>query len=356
MTARTMGLLCVVWVSGCVLPDYEVGNATEQGATKENKDAGTTTAKDEKPISMLPGADEACASCLTDNCQTERDDCGADCAALKWPVSPAWKVTDQADSFVRCLAMQCEDSCKVSWGCNDNYVLPLPRDNAFPITIRVTGALSGNEIAGVSVSACQGLDPSCSDDLGLVSSGVTDATGRALLTLSSGFDGYFLLDVQQEQADGSKYVPMTVKWSEQLYRVESELTASLFEAPLISALANGVEKIMPGTGNFIFKSQNCLPERYVGKAGANASAAGVKVSYTALGKGSRVYYVTGGFAIDPDATDTSTAGAGFGGVFNVTPGPVSVTGVHDGVGVSTGGFPMRADTLGAVFMLPKAKR
>jgi hypothetical protein len=362
MNARTLRLLCVVLVSGCVLPDYEVGGATEGSASRDKQDAGGgtrdsgMTSKDQRAaVQALAGADEDCERCVIDHCQAERSECGDDCARLEWPVSPAWKVTDRAESFVKCLAMQCEDTCKVSWGCSDNYSLPQPRAD-FPVTIRVTAAVSGYQIDGAKVTACQGLDPSCADNVGSVSASVTNGTGEAVVTLPRGFDGYFLVDVEKEQANGATYVPMTVKWSEQVFRTEASLTVSMFEPALIEALAVGVEKIEAGKGNFIFKAQNCLPEPFVGEVGANASADGVVISYTSLGKKSQVYYVTSGFAIDRNLTATSVAGGGFGGVFNVTPGPVSVTGVHEGEGVTTGGFPMRANTLGAIFLLPKAKR
>src|SRR5262245_32495922 len=124
MNARTLGLLCVVWATGCVLPDYEVRGASEQSATKDDKDAGST-AMSQRPATqaLREGADDECERCVVDSCQAQRSECGDDCGKRMWPVSPAWRVTDSAKDFVKCLAMRCEDQCKVTWGCNGNYTL-----------------------------------------------------------------------------------------------------------------------------------------------------------------------------------------------------------------------------------------
>ena len=74
MIARTLRLLCVVWVSGCVLPNYEVGSASEQGASKDTKDAGRDGSS--SAGALLMGADDSCERCVMDNCQMDRSDCG----------------------------------------------------------------------------------------------------------------------------------------------------------------------------------------------------------------------------------------------------------------------------------------
>src|SRR6185312_14630512 len=149
MNARTLWFLCLVVVSGCVLPDYEIGGAAEGSASRDQKDAGSGEGEGNmasgKGQALLAGADEACERCVVDNCQSERSDCGDACSRFNWPVSPAWTVGEQSEAFVKCLAMQCEDNCKVTWGCTENYSLPQPRDD-YPVTIRVTAAVSGYQI------------------------------------------------------------------------------------------------------------------------------------------------------------------------------------------------------------------
>ena len=94
----------------------------------------------------------------------------------------------------------------------------------------------------------------------------------------------------------------------------------------------------------------------VGKGAVNAEADDVVVNYYAPnGEGSRPYYTRNGLIIDLNAKETHADGGGFGGAFNVPAGSVSVTGTHKAVEVSSAGFPLRADTLGVVFLLPKAE-
>jgi hypothetical protein len=129
----------------------------------------------------------------------------------------------------------------------------------------------------------------------------------------------------------------------------------MFNASLIPALASSAEAVKQGKGHFIFKTQNCLPERFVGEE-AHAEADGVIVNYySPFGEGSKVYYTRNGLVIDLNATETHADGGSFGGAFNLAAGSVSVTGTYKAVEVSSAGFPLRADTLGVVFLLPKGK-
>lgn len=354
MKRLVLSLAAALLTAACVLPQYNVVGS------KRDRDAGTdsssspATSKDEKSV-LFADAPADCKSCVQDNCREQRQSCGEHCKDLDWPVSPAWTVNDEADPFVRCLAMQCEEQCKVSWGCNKKYRLAEPADD-YSITIRVTHAVRPNvKFEGVRVSACQDLDPSCQRGIGQVSSQTTNADSEAVLLLPRSFEGYFLVEpATMDEPD--PYLPMTVLWSQPLYRHESVLTVSMFNKSLVPALASTVEKVQAGKGNFIFKAQNCLPERYVGEGGANAEADDVVVNYySPNGEGSRVYYTRNGLIIDLNAHETHADGGSFGGAFNLAAGSVSVTGTHKAMEVASAGFPLRADALGVVFLLPKAQ-
>jgi hypothetical protein len=355
MKACVWSLLCALLATACVLPDYDVETSKdrERDASADTGPTGATSA--EQMVAILPNAEPECASCAKDNCVAEREACGADCADFKWPVSPAWQVSsDKADAYVRCLARQCDAQCGVLWGCAKNYVFPEARDAS--VTIRVTdAAMPGLEIEGIRVKACQDLDPSCQSAIGEASTAVTNAAGRAVLALPPSFEGYFFIEQAEPSADGNKYVPMTVVWSQPLYKIESLLTVSIFKEGLIPALASTAEKVLPGKGHMVFKAQNCLPQRYVDNPELNADAEGVIANYAPRGDGSRVYYTRNGLKISPEAENTSVDGAGFGGAFNLSPGSVSVTGVHEDVEVSNAVYTVRRDTLGIVFLLPKPR-
>lgn len=354
MNARVYSLLCALLAMACVLPDYEVVSSKSRPKPDAGSDSGPTGATSSELSKIFPEAPSECESCAKDNCEIERLSCGSDCDSFRWPISPAWRVDDRADEYVRCLAQKCDSQCDVLWGCAKNYSISEAEGSS--VTIRVTDAVSqGQEIEGIRVKACQDLDPACQIDIGQSSTNVTNAGGRAVLALPRSFDGYFLLEQNDPPAEGAAYVPMTVVWSQPLYKIEPVLTVSMFKVGVIPALANNNEKILPGKGHMVFKAQNCLPQRYVDNPDANASAEGVIANYAPMGEGSKVYYTRNGLKISPTATDTSYDGGGFGGAFNLSPGQVSVTAVHHDVEVSNAVYSVRTDTLGIVFMLPKTQ-
>jgi hypothetical protein len=349
MNARVWSLLWTVLGAACVLPEYSVV-PDSQKESPLTVDGGVSV--DEAP-GVLADAEPECQSCAQDSCEAELEACGGDCAELKWPVSPAWRVSDKADAYVRCLAKSCESPCNVLWGCARNYTFPPASDAS--VTIRVTDAAMNGELEGMRVKACTDLDPSCQRDIGQTSAAVTNASGRAVLALPPSFEGFFLVEQAEAPAEGEGYLPMTVTWSQPLYRVESLLTVSVFKAGLVTALASTAEKVSPGKGHLVFKAQNCLPERYVDDPEHSASADGVTVNYAPM-NGSKVYYTRNGLKISPDATNTTYDGLGFGGAFNLSPGSISVTGVHADAEVSNAVYTARADTLAVVFMLPRTGR
>jgi hypothetical protein len=334
-------LLCVLCgLSGCVLPDYNVLDDGKKSPTASNSVDGTAF------------GDAACNSCVKDHCEMEQESCGADCTELKWPVSPAWNVSDQADPFARCLVSQCESACNAQWGCVKNYRWP-DKDSGYSVTIRVNDALQeSRSIEGAKVTACQGRDPTCSVGMGQESSGTTDATGHVTLALTRDFVGYFLVDKASEG-----YVQMIASWSQPAYVVDNTFTLSLFKPAWIQAMASQVKvTVQKDVGHVIFKALNCLPLRYIGGDEINADAEGVSVSYTPRSENSSdVVYVQLGLQIDAAATMTSSEGQGYGGMFNLSPGAVTLSGSHDGLDMGSAGLPMRANNLGLVFLEPRAK-
>jgi hypothetical protein len=148
---------------------------------------------------------------------------------------------------------------------------------------------------------------------------------------------------------------MIVTWSEPIYRVEPVLTASMFKPSWIRGIASTAEKVLPGKGHLLVKAQNCLPERYVNDTNTNANAEGVIARYVALGDGSKIYYTGKGLTLNIEASSTLLEGNSFGGAFNLSPGPVTVTGSHADRNIYSGGFTMRADYIGAIFLVPNAR-
>jgi len=117
---RPAGRWACAWLAlvlhACVLPGFSFQN--------ENGDNGTAVV-----VVGLSGATDECRQRDVEQCQAERDACGAACDDYTWPVSPVWSVPDEADAYVRCLASRCE----THWGCLGNYTIPTPSETTYVI-------------------------------------------------------------------------------------------------------------------------------------------------------------------------------------------------------------------------------
>jgi hypothetical protein len=336
-------LLCSVLV-GCVLPEYRVFDS--------NTPSDTTMSPNMVPPSKtgIGNASTLCTACIAAKCTEERTECGEQCDELSLPVSPAWVVPDEADSFVQCLARECEEPCNVRWGCVGSYSFPVPA-NAYSVRVRVAEATSNRGVKGATVTACQGSDPNCGIGAGMDGSATTDADGYATLALRNDFFGYFVAD------GGDSYFVTTLMWSQPTYRVDTTFTINLFAKEWLDVLLQQVMvKKHDDAGHMIFRAENCLPLRYIGNDNANAEADGVIVNYAPNGPdSSRTFYTTYALSVDPVATATQAIGSGYGGAVNLPPGLVSIVGSHDNDTTMNAVVRIRPDALGLVMLVPNAK-
>lgn len=329
----------------CLLPGYEVSE--DQGVKSSNEiDAGSSVLE-----ASVTGADGACAACLASHCSAQRLACGDGCKTIAMPISPAMDISIDADAMLQCMVEQCDDTCNVRWGCVDKYVWPnLP--DAYNVVLRIVDPLSSQGLKDVSVSACQGADPSCSIGGGLSSAGTTDDTGHVTLQLQAGFFGYFLID------PGPEYFPMIAYSSQPMYRIATSFTLNIFQRSWLNVLAKMLQsEVHNDAGHVIFRAQNCLPLRFATSTAApSAYASGVTVSYSRAGANStRVFYTIGGLMVDPAASGTTLPGNGYGGAFNLPAGQTSIVGSHANVDVINAGIPLRADAVGFLFLVPNTR-
>lgn len=339
----------VVWTvllgaaaTSCVLPSYEVSKGDSDPSPPQMSSASEA---------IVSGADGACAACLASQCSAERTACGDACKDLKLPISPALDVPAEADPLLQCMVEQCDDTCNVRWGCVDKYVWPSP-DNAYNVDLKIADALTSQGLKDVPVSACQGSDPGCGLGAGRSAAGMTDERGHVVLQLPSGFFGYFIIDA------GPSYFPMIAYASQPMYRRVSGFTLNVFQRSWLNVLASMLQtEVHSDAGHLIFRAQNCLPIRLANaEAATSAFASGVSVSYSRPGPSStRVFYTIGGLMVDPAASGTTEQGNGYGGAFNLPPGQTSIVGTHASLDVINAGIPLRADTLGFVFLVPNAR-
>jgi hypothetical protein len=327
-------------LSACVLPDYDV-----RDVAKEQPDSGVPGLG-----KISAGASGECGECLADKCAEQRTSCGSKCDEIALPLSPAVDVPTEANSYIQCMTEMCDSTCNARWGCVNQYTWPSP-SKAYNVTIRIVDPVQNQPVKDAKVSACGGLDPACSLGGGMESMGTTDMDGRVTLQLQSSFFGYFAVDA------GANFFPLVAMWSQPTYRVDNTFTLNVFPRSWLAHMGDQLNaKIEPEAGHLIFHAQNCLPLRFTSGSTANATGEGVKVSYSKLGANStRVFYTTYALMVDPNQSSTSIAGSGYGGAFNLPPGAATVIGSFNNMDIANAGLPMRADTLGLVFLVPNAR-
>jgi hypothetical protein len=350
MRSVFLSLLLALPTAGCVLPSYDKVPAHDAGSAASKASAG--------PGCGLPSKlSSACGKCLHDNCcdlaQTCADDKNCSKEMLK-PITPVAQLSEAFDPLLQCMQSSCDDACQVSWSCVDHYTWPVPKDS-YDVTVHVIdfAATPDKPLPGVTVDACQSVDPSCGT--GKVTSDVTDENGDVTLTLAAGFDGFFAFS-------GGGYLPSTAQFSEPLYRSASFTQYGLTkDAIQVLALVTNVhkagEQFDPSLGHVIFRTQNCLPLRFLQRdEPPHAEAGGVSVSIEPNAGASQIFYTdkSGGVSLSLDATTTNA----FGGTFNLAANSHTLTGTEATTGrtIESGTMVIRAGTVGFMYLLPSATR
>lgn len=335
-------LLC-----SCVLPDFHVVS-TSQGGVAREPDAAVMPAA----MGMAALAPPECSSCAAAECGEQRSACGEGCDELPWPLSPASTPASASRPYVECIASKCDAQCNVLWGCVEAYSWAQPSD-AYNVKIHVDNSISGAEVVGARVTACQGSDPGCGVGSGMESSDMTDEGGDATLTLDANFFGYFLIE-----PNDPKYYPMTMMWSQPIYRVDRTFTIGLFERPWVDVMADtlGVTKNDDTAGHMIFHAQNCLPVLYLDDVAADTDADDVVVSCSPKGPdSSRVFYTRYAVGVDPTLDMTKKTGGSYGGALNLLPGALTLVGSYNERDIAHATIRMRRNTLALVHLVPDGR-
>lgn len=339
--------------AGCVLPEFKKVAAHKDAGSTSNRDAMAGQA-----CGLSNKLAPRCDACIRESCCDLAKQCGADSACGKdfvKLVTPVAELSEAFDPLLECMQRNCDDACQVSWGCVGRYNWKVPKD-AYDITVRVIdfAATPDVPLPGVTVDACQSVDPSC--NTGKVASAVTDDNGEVKLTLAAGFDGFFGFT-------GGGYAPSTAQFSEPLYRIAAFTQYQLTESAIQTlALVTGVHKSSqemfdPSVGHMIFRTQNCLPLRYLHRdEPPHAEAAGVRVSVAPNEGASPIFYTdkSGGVSLSLDATTSN----GFGGTFNLPAHNPTVTAIEatSGQKLASGTVVIRPATIGFVYLVPTATR
>jgi hypothetical protein len=340
-------LLCA---SACVLPSFE-----KVGSTDGGKSAPPLAGK---ACGLSDQLTRNCDSCIRKNCCDLATACGKGTACgkdLLKPITPNSDPSQDFEPLLDCMQQSCDEACGVSWGCLDNYSWPVPK-SAYDIPVRVIDFAAAPEmpLPGVTVDACQSIDPGC--ESGKARSAISDENGEVTLNVATIFDGYF-------EFSGGGYASTTLQWSEPVYRVGG-FTQPLLNDSAIQALAiitgvhtSGDQPFDPNVGHMIFHVQSCLPSKYLEHEGPpHAEAADVAVSFDPSDGASMIFYTdkSGNVSLPQRATSTN----GYGGAFNLPARAVTVTArdaTSDRV-LATGTIVIRPGTLGFMNLLPTSKR
>lgn len=340
-----------LFTAGCVLPAFKKVPGTDAGPM-------TTSTVPGKACGLSDKLPQTCDACIRKSCCDLAKACGSGTACgkdLLKPITPLATLSESFDPLLDCMQQNCDDACHVSWGCVDNYSWTTPQPS-YDITVTVDdfAAEPPMPLPGVTVNACQSVDPACKS--GKVSGAVTDDKGEAKLTLTSRFEGFF-------DFSGGGYTSSTAQFSEPLYQVAGFRQYQLTDGAIqFLAVTTGVhktvdEKFDPSLGHIIFRAQNCLPPRYLDRDNPpHAEAAGVHVSVDPNENASPVFYTdkSGGVSLSQDATSSTGLGGAFGfPAHNLT---VTATDAATSRKVATGTVVVRPATIGFIYLVPSSKQ
>jgi hypothetical protein len=342
--------LAALGLAGCVLPSFKENGAADAGS---HADAASLHGPACGLSAKLP---TACDACIRESCCELAKDCGqgTECGKdLLEPITPVADFSPDFDMLLGCMQRNCDEACKVNWGCVDKYTWPAAKDNlAVDVTVIDFAAVPDKPLPGVQVQACQAVDPAC--DTGRVDQAQTNADGVAQLTLQSSFHGFFTFS-------GAGYLDSTMQWSEPIYRIAGFKQYQIKPDALAAlAVISGVhssttETFNPDAGHLIFRVQGCLPLRYLNAPDLpRAEVANVQVSFEPNDGASRIFYTepAGGVSVTLDATTSD----GVGGSFEVPARNVTVHCVdaHTAKEVASGSVRVRAGAIGYTYLVPRS--
>jgi hypothetical protein len=218
-----------------------------------------------------------------------------------------------ATSLVGCSAVLGIDSERTvlketplpeQWACLKDPV-PTASRTTFTQTLHFTDGATSTfpSIAGLSVRACQRIDFDCTTPL--APAVLTGADGRAVLTVPSGFSGYY------EVAGRDDY--QSVIMVERVATSDASYEYSLVTKAIAAAYAAAAGAMyLPGMGNMTLIARDCK----------GAPGVGIAFALNSSGTPASIVYLANSL---PTAGTTETDQTGVGVVFALTPGALNAT-------------------------------
>jgi hypothetical protein len=205
----------------------------------------------------------------------------------------------------------------------------------YHVTLHLTDIVSSSPLQGVTAKLCRKLDVQCTDPQG--PSVVSDAAGVVAFDVSAAFTGYVSL------SEGTTIMPGLYFFNPAVTADTDVAAVQLASPSIAAALTAGVgSKQRPENGLMLLSAVNCSGGEAAGVSFETATGgdAGASVSF----------YSVGGL---PNSKVTATDSSGYGGVVNVTPGTVVVTGrLADGRALGTISLVVNAGAITYSRMVP----
>ena len=202
-----------------------------------------------------------------------------------------------------CAKHLCEDSGP--WSCLGQVSWPTSTAGTVTATLTTTDLVTGQPISGVPGRACRKLDTTCADPVltGLVS----DATGRIIVTVPQGFDGYLELTATGAMRGSYFFYPPLTSDRE----IPSVPVLQMSALTTFAALV-GVN-LMAERGHLLVGARSCLGQPAEGLSFSSVEGDAATAAF---------YMIKSIPSTKQPATDTS----GWGGLLNLPPGSVTLTG------------------------------
>ena len=191
------------------------------------------------------------------------------------------------------------------WSCLGQVVWPTPTGGMVTATLTAIDIITSQPVADVPARVCRKLDTTCADPV--LTDLVSDAMGQIIITVPQGFDGYVELSaVGAMRGSFFFYPPLT---ADREIRAIPILQAR--ELATFATLAGA--NLMAERGHLMVGALTCLGQSAEGVTFSSAEGDDATVAF---------YMIKGIPSTKQAATDTS----GWGGLVNLPPGSVTLTG------------------------------
>jgi hypothetical protein len=204
-----------------------------------------------------------------------------------------------------CVDSMCTVPVATPWSCLSSVTKPSPKDSNVTATLNLKDLITSQPIAGVNARVCRKLDVTCENPIatGLVS----DAAGKVIVEVASGFDGYVELKL-------ANAIPGSYFFNPPLYiSREIPFVPILLVEELLSVSGAMGTQLMPDHGQVMVAAHDC----------SDGYSAGIAFSSVNGDASTTPFYMIKGV---PNTKTTETDSSGFGGLLNIPPGTVNLVG------------------------------